>query len=343
MFNISIYAQDVIFKKNGDEIKAKVEEIGSTDIKYKKFENLNGPSYTIAKSEVFIVKYENGTKDIINQIDNTSTEKQKQPSNNDDNDYKHSYFKIGGGYGLSLTPSDPTYQETYSNKISYKSKSEPYGNGINFGLAYDMFFSKYMGMEIGVSCLYGDKTKLTNSYAYGSTSDKLSSSIITKQGEMLCLKPSIILTPGFKKVNPYMTFGLIGGLGRGIEKETDRFFNNSGGAGDVYYFESVYKGGFVLGTASSLGMNISLGKSISCYFELRDISANYIPLHNILIRCTYNGADWLNNFSKHDKQTDYVGTYSNTDNNNSANPTKSNRISLPCNSFGANAGITFSF
>jgi hypothetical protein len=61
-------SQDNIITKNGDEIKSKVIKIGSTEIEYKKLENLNGPAYSILKSEVFMIKYENGTKDIINPI-----------------------------------------------------------------------------------------------------------------------------------------------------------------------------------------------------------------------------------------------------------------------------------
>ena len=63
----ALQAQDIITLKNGDEIKAVVQEIGIGDIKYKKFENSNGPVYTLPKADVFMIKYENGSKDIINE------------------------------------------------------------------------------------------------------------------------------------------------------------------------------------------------------------------------------------------------------------------------------------
>ena len=63
-FNIS-NSQDIIIKKSGDEIKSKIFEVTSTDVKYKNFDNQNGPLYTISKSEIFVIKYENGTKEII--------------------------------------------------------------------------------------------------------------------------------------------------------------------------------------------------------------------------------------------------------------------------------------
>lgn len=64
------YSQDVITKKTGEDIKAKILEITSTEVKYKRFDNLIGPIYSINKSEVLLIKYENGTKDIFSQVDN---------------------------------------------------------------------------------------------------------------------------------------------------------------------------------------------------------------------------------------------------------------------------------
>ncbi|MDY0215550.1 MAG: hypothetical protein RBS19_01225 [Bacteroidales bacterium] len=61
----TIYSQDIITKQNGDEIKAKVMEITSAEIKYKRFENLDGPVYSMDLKEVFMIKYENGDKDVF--------------------------------------------------------------------------------------------------------------------------------------------------------------------------------------------------------------------------------------------------------------------------------------
>ena len=60
------FSQDLILKKNGEEIKSKIIEVGTLEIKYKKFENPTGPTYSILKADVFMIKYENGTKDVFN-------------------------------------------------------------------------------------------------------------------------------------------------------------------------------------------------------------------------------------------------------------------------------------
>jgi hypothetical protein len=51
--------------RNGDVITAKVEQVGIAEIKYHKTDNLSGPMYAVAKSDVFMIKYQNGYKDVF--------------------------------------------------------------------------------------------------------------------------------------------------------------------------------------------------------------------------------------------------------------------------------------
>ena len=66
----STFAQDIITLKNGEDIQALVQEIGEVDIMYKKFDNPNGPNYTLKKSEILMIRYANGSKDVF---ENTAT------------------------------------------------------------------------------------------------------------------------------------------------------------------------------------------------------------------------------------------------------------------------------
>lgn len=60
-----IYAQDVIVKKDGNTILVKVLEISEDCLKYKKFSNLDGPTYLISMDNLLSVNYENGEKDVF--------------------------------------------------------------------------------------------------------------------------------------------------------------------------------------------------------------------------------------------------------------------------------------
>ena len=89
------FAQDIIVLKNGDIIKTKVLEIGSTEIKYKKYTNIDGPIYSKLISEILAINYENGTKDTFdnNQNENTIEINEKRAKVSSDNTqliYKYS-------------------------------------------------------------------------------------------------------------------------------------------------------------------------------------------------------------------------------------------------------------
>ena len=92
LFTISVNAQDVIVKKDGSTILSKVFEIGSSEIKYKKHSHLDGPIYTIVKSDIQAINYENGEKEVFDvsiqksnnatkQIDNTPIKAQPADDN----------------------------------------------------------------------------------------------------------------------------------------------------------------------------------------------------------------------------------------------------------------------
>lgn len=73
-----VKAQDVIVKKDGTTILSKVLEVNAENLKYKKFKNLQGPTYSMSLSEIISVNYENGEKDTFGKIDNSINESSNQ-------------------------------------------------------------------------------------------------------------------------------------------------------------------------------------------------------------------------------------------------------------------------
>ena len=63
---LSSNAQDVMIYKDGSEKEAKILKINSNEVVFKKYSNLNGPEYTESKSNIFMIKYENGETDVFN-------------------------------------------------------------------------------------------------------------------------------------------------------------------------------------------------------------------------------------------------------------------------------------
>lgn len=106
--SITAFSQDIITQKSGEDIQAKVLEINQTDVKYKKFDNQNGPTFTLLKSDILMIRYENGTKDIFNQTEEMKTE--SKTSNEDirmkgKRDAKMNYKgkKSGAGWTAATT------------------------------------------------------------------------------------------------------------------------------------------------------------------------------------------------------------------------------------------------
>ena len=66
-FIISTHAQDKIMFIDGTEILSKVIEINNTEIKYKNFADISGPTIINLKKNIFIIKYENGTKEVFTE------------------------------------------------------------------------------------------------------------------------------------------------------------------------------------------------------------------------------------------------------------------------------------
>jgi hypothetical protein len=102
-----IYAQDIIHKRNGDQIKSKVVEITFESIKYKDFEFQEGPIRNIRISDVSMIIYQNGKKEtfssseplpikpVIGMPGSVKIEAQRRII------YKGNYFMVGPGIGDS--------------------------------------------------------------------------------------------------------------------------------------------------------------------------------------------------------------------------------------------------
>ncbi len=56
----ALFAQDIIVTKNSEKIEAKITDVEQDCIKYKKFSYQEGPTYTIQKSEIASIIYQNG-------------------------------------------------------------------------------------------------------------------------------------------------------------------------------------------------------------------------------------------------------------------------------------------
>lgn len=138
-----VSAQDVIVKKDGSTILSKVLEVNSEDVKYKKSSNKKGPTYTIKKSEILSINYENGEKD---DFSNVAKQNEVQQT----------------GQGLVNKPADANNVEIinrhnvvhpYINGVSPSTKAEKWGVDIKFGIKSSSIMSNE---EVEMEFVYKD-------------------------------------------------------------------------------------------------------------------------------------------------------------------------------------------
>lgn len=60
----TVLAQDTIVLRNGDELRVKVKEVSDTELKYQMWNNQDGPMYTKKVTDIFMVKYKGGHREV---------------------------------------------------------------------------------------------------------------------------------------------------------------------------------------------------------------------------------------------------------------------------------------
>lgn len=68
----ALSAQDLLVRNNGEETEVKVLEVSRDYVKYKKFSNPDGPVFTVPVSEIFMIRYEDGTKTVFGEGGNNT-------------------------------------------------------------------------------------------------------------------------------------------------------------------------------------------------------------------------------------------------------------------------------
>ena len=138
------------------------------------------------------------------------------------------------------------------------------GSGFKGNLTVGYMFNKYVGGEIGFNYFDGDKKTIGKL----STPEINSSAVAYLRG--LDISPSILITPGFDKLNPYARVGaLITGAGK-LTIESDVLALNAAGPGTdvkVHALTDV-TAKFSVGFAGAVGATYPIGKNLSVFGEV---------------------------------------------------------------------------
>src|SRR6186713_1445190 len=98
-------AQDLIYKKNKEVILTKIIEMGTDEVKYKEYNSTNDVVFSIAKSELWKVKFENGKEQyFLDDFSNPNMYADNKKNALKVDFFAPLYYKFTVGYERSLKP-----------------------------------------------------------------------------------------------------------------------------------------------------------------------------------------------------------------------------------------------
>lgn len=84
VFSTGAFAQDTLYTTKGKIITGQVTEVNQQEIKYKRAANPDGPVYVVDKTDIVLIHYKNGSKDVFEN--SGSSEEASSNSSNSSND-----------------------------------------------------------------------------------------------------------------------------------------------------------------------------------------------------------------------------------------------------------------
>jgi hypothetical protein len=206
------------------------------------------------------------------------------------------------------------------------------GRGVSVGGSFGYMLNKYMGAELGITCLLGAKTTETSHMTYsGSTSVNVSTESLS--ANMLQLKPAVVLTAGMDKINPYIKFGVI------VNSGTITHSSDYTGTSDYTYQEQKLNGGIGIGFSASLGAMYKLNNQFALFAELQTNNLSYAPTKGEITKDIYNGVDQLPSMSISSIKTDYVDHYTLSNGYNNSEHGKALKTKYPFGNVALNIGL----
>ena len=186
-------SQDYLYLINSDTIKSKVLEVNENDVKYKDFENPDGPVYTINKSRIDKIIYQNGKVDYFNSVatDNNQNSIQNLPESNNNQSLPKllSFDQL-----MAFTDAE---KEAYLSTIGIQSIYEKFKKGQSFTEKGKRLRGTGVFITIGGCVLYGTSLVIIE--------DRF------EEGAILYVAGSVALTAGQLLIIASIPFSAVGG------------------------------------------------------------------------------------------------------------------------------------
>lgn len=240
------------------------------------------------------------------------------------------YARVGVGYAFPNAGDSYLQNETYSFlSHTQEVKKYSFGAGANVMVAGGFWFTKNVGVELGVN-IGGAPKKFKGTY-----SDPATSGTSTMYAKMpVYIMPSVVLQTGGEKINVYSRLGLAVNVSGKIMSE-----HKSGN--DEVIQEAHFKTG--VGFQGALGVTIPAGQKMSIFIEANGMAMNQYLKKSEYTKYVVGGTNKLAVMTTADKVYEYENSVTVTTAQDPSQPSKAMTTSLPFSNIGVSAGVVFKF
>jgi len=212
------------------------------------------------------------------------------------------------------------------------------GSGFTGSAAFGFMPSKYVGFEIAITDFIGFPD-------FGDSIVKMPGGTSTNaiiKANVLSVVPSVVITAGLDKVNPYARFGVVIGV---LPVMRNFFEADQPSVNPPKTIKAIqeYTGGVALGFSAAGGVNFKINKLISLYAEINYIGMSFAPTKSELVKYTIDGIDQLPTINTKERETQYVTKLNLDEQIPNTSPDKKLKKNYPLNSVGASFGVMFKF
>jgi len=243
------------------------------------------------------------------------------------------YAGLGLGYGMGASKRANGVEYSGTNNSVQTNIYGSYGQGFNTTLKLGFMFNDNMGLELGVSYLFGA----------AQTKVKTATSLLEAKSNGLRLMPQLVyrLDNGF-----YGRFGIIiPVLGKTVATGHDDKWSPLPGVVPAAErdYEIETHGSFSIGFAGAIGYNYALSDNMNLFGEIEYIGLSIKSGTATITKYDFGGKDQLENMKTFQKETEYVDEIDASTTQDPEKPSQALKQKAPFSSFGLNIGITMTF
>jgi hypothetical protein len=255
-----------------------------------------------------------------------------------DEDYSRFYIRTSFSFDYGLCNYDPCDYYDEDQGVGYDYLTTVHfdpGTGLDYDLYGGYHVNRFISVGLGLDYLHGLNVKQTRT---GTGEGGSFSETLKLHSSVFSIRPTLELSPGFDRINPFIDFGaVIGIVPRVMDKETST--TSIGTATTEIIQTGVYHGGVPIGFDIKAGVDYKLSKSFNLYADLSFIGMNYTPTKYSMKSYTVNGIDELSSLTTKQKETVFVKSYDRSENIPSDSPNKQLKETIPFTGIGLDIGV----